>query len=340
MAPEDAMGAKVTSSNVSFAALSAATIVFVGAVSAQAITVETFVPTTINYPGAASTQARGINSPGEVVGSYVCTSTCVNPVNGDVSAAGTHGFLLQQRAFTRIDVPGASATIARGISDQGTIVGQYNAGGVVHGFTYADGVWSYPIDVPARFFDNLGSPRHTLGVGISAQGDLVGCFHEDGLTMTTMHGWLQRNGQFIELMTPHAPGDTTSHDPDTMNNGVSATGMVVGFYFSSGVSYVADEAGIATTFTVDGNLFTLAWGVNARGDVVGYYGTNPANTVGVPLSPRGFIRSRDGAFRGLSVQGASNTQVFGINEIGDIVGQYTDASGTHGFVHRVTRSKS
>lgn len=308
-------------------------------ISAEAGPVETFVPISINYPGATSTQARGINTPGEVVGTYFCRSACVNPVSGEVSSAGTHGFLLQQGAFTRIDVPGASVTIPRGIGNQGIIVGQYSAAGVTHGFTYADGVWTYPIDVPAALFDNLGWPRHTLAVGISPQGDLVGCFHEGGLTMTTMHGWLLRNGEFIKLATPHAPGDTTSHDPDTMNNGISATGHLVGFYLSSGVSYIADETGVLTTFTVDGNLFTHAWGINARGDVVGTYGTNQANTIGQPLSPRGFIRSRDGEFLGLSVQGASNTQVFGINDVGEIVGQYTDATGTHGFVHRVSRRK-
>ena len=326
--------------HAAFVALSAVIVVIVGVTSAEAGPVETFVPISINYPGATSTQARGINTPGEVVGTYVCASACVNPVSGEVSSAGTHGFLLQQGLFTRIDVPGASVTIPRGIGNQGIVVGQYTAAGVTHGFTYADGVWTYPIDVPAALFDNLGSPRHTLAVGISPQGDLVGCFHEGGLVMTTMHGWLLRNGEFIKLATPHAPGDTTSHDPDTMNNGVSATGKLVGFYFSSGVSYIADDTGLFTTFTVDGNLFTLAWGINARGDVVGTYGTNLANTIGQPLSPRGFIRSRDGEFLGLSVQGASNTHVFGINDVGEIVGQYTDATGTHGFVHRVSRRKS
>jgi hypothetical protein len=44
------------------------TIVLLGATSAAAGPVETFVPISINYPGATSTQARGINTPGEVVG--------------------------------------------------------------------------------------------------------------------------------------------------------------------------------------------------------------------------------------------------------------------------------
>jgi uncharacterized membrane protein len=122
-----------------------------------------------------------------------------------------------------------------------------------------------------------------------------------------------------------------------MNNGISATGEIVGYYFSSGISYIADEIGVVTKFTVDGNLFTLAYGVNPRGDIVGVYGTNQAGTVGSPVSPRGFLRSREGDYQSLVVQGASNTQVFGISSPGVIVGQYTDGTGTHGFVYRLSR---
>ena len=96
-------------SSAPIVAVLAAAMVLVGATAASAITFETFVPTTINYPGATSTQARGINNPAEVVGTYVCASACTNPVTGEVSAAGTHGFVMQVGVFTRIDVPGASA---------------------------------------------------------------------------------------------------------------------------------------------------------------------------------------------------------------------------------------
>ena len=166
---------------------------------------------------------------------------------------------------------------------------------------------------------------------------MVGCFHEDNQVMTTMHGWLWRNGTWTVLATPHDPGDTSSHDPDTMNNGIAATGQITGFYLMEGVSYVADENGILTTFTFDGNLFTLAWDVNARGDVVGVHGDNSANTVGTPVHPRGFLRNARGDFRDLAVQGATATQVFGINDARYVVGTYTDAAGrSHGFVSRLT----
>lgn len=303
-----------------------------------AATTETFVPATIHYPGSRSTSARGINNGGDIVGTFFCAAACTNPLTGETSTAGTHGFLLRDGVYTRIDVPGGVATTPRGVSQQGTIVGHYVAAGVTHGFVYANGNYVYPIDVPAELFDNPSSPlRHTLPVRMSPQGDIVGCIHEANLVMTTMHGWLLRNGKFTILATPHYAGDTDSRDPDTMNNGVAPNGAIVGFYFSDGVSYIADENGIATTFTFEGNRFTLAWDVNARGDIVGVVGDNQAMTVGTAVNARGFLIAADGEHRVLAVQGATNTQVIGINSRRDIVGQYTDGTGTHGFVYTLSR---
>ena len=78
--------------------------------------------TTIDVPGASSTQPLGINPRGDISGMY--------------SAGGTtHGFLLDKDgSFTSIDVPGASSTAAQGINPQGDIVGTYSAGGITHGF--------------------------------------------------------------------------------------------------------------------------------------------------------------------------------------------------------------
>jgi uncharacterized membrane protein len=283
--------------------------------------------------------ARGINNSGDIVGTYACSPAAGCTLTGASATAGSHGFLLQDGVYTRIDVPGGANTLARGISEQGTIIGQYTAAGVTHGFAYAEGNYVHPIDVPAELFDNPASAaRHTLALRISPQGDIVGCFHEANQAMTTMHGWLWRNGTFTALATPHDARDTTSRDPDTMNNGITPTGEIAGFYFSSGVSYVADGKGIVFTFTVEGDRFTLAWDVNARGDIVGVVGENQANTVGVAVNARGFLRNKHGAYRILEVQGASNTQVIGINTRREIVGQYTDATTgtTHGFVYRVT----
>lgn len=314
----------------------ASALLLLSAAAVRAATTETFVPTSIDYPGSSSTAARGINDSGDIVGTYTCVAAAGCTLTGAAATAGSHGFLLQDGVYTRIDVPGGTGTVARGISTQGIIVGQYSAAGVIHGFAYLDGQYDYPIDVPANYFDNPLSPaRHTLAVRISPQGDIVGCFHEGTQTMTTMHGWMLRNGTFTVLSNPHHAGDTASNAPDTMNNGIAPTGTIVGFYLSSGVSYIADETGIVTTFTFDGGRFTLAWDINPRGDIVGVVGDNQAETVGVAVNARGFLRTRDGQDRALEVAGAANTQAFGINAKREIVGQYTDATGTHGFVQRV-----
>src|SRR5438093_11675823 len=134
-------------------------VLLVGVRAASAATTETFVPTTIHYPGSTSTAARGINNSGEVVGTYSCAVACVNPLTGETSTAGTHGFLLQEGAYTRIDVPGGTNTTARGISEQGAVVGHYNVGAVTPGFGYAAGTYIYPTDGPAARFENPASPR-------------------------------------------------------------------------------------------------------------------------------------------------------------------------------------
>jgi hypothetical protein len=68
---------------------------------------------TIDYPGAASTEARGINNHGHVVGRYFA------------SDGGIHGSFYDGVAFQEIAFPGAYHTDAIGINDQGQIVGTY-----------------------------------------------------------------------------------------------------------------------------------------------------------------------------------------------------------------------
>ena len=341
----------------------------------QATTTETFVPTTIQYPGSTNTVARGINSNGDIVGSYACVKNPSHSCTG--ITPGNHGFLILAGTtmYLPIDVPqaGVTATLPRSIGEEGLVVGQYNrtetisgvTGVVTRGFTCTSPCSSpsdyvYPIDVPGALFDaaeiqaGQSSPlRNTLIIGVSPQGDLVGCYHEDNLTMTTMHGWLLHNGTFSELATGRDNSGQPTYDPDTMNNGVSPAGEIVGFYLTSGVSYIADQSGVVETFTFPDNLFTLAWGVNARGDVVGEHGDNQAysgSMLGLcsvncfDTHPVGFIRTRFGDYQSLKVEDASSTIVFGINASRNIVGSYVDSVGcgvascTHGFVHQLPNS--
>src|SRR5947209_6785567 len=78
--------------------------------------------TAIDFPGATSTSAWGINSHGDVVGVYTLGDTSV------------HGFLFSGGEIVSIDYPGADTTHTWGINDHGGIVGDYTIGGIMHGF--------------------------------------------------------------------------------------------------------------------------------------------------------------------------------------------------------------
>ena len=74
--------------------------------------------TVLAYPGAAITQAFGVNDFGEVVGTYTV---------GSGSSALTHGFTwTAPGGFQTIDDPGGvGATTVNGVNDAGDLVGFY-----------------------------------------------------------------------------------------------------------------------------------------------------------------------------------------------------------------------
>src|SRR5207247_6697694 len=63
--------------------------------------------TTIDVPGAAATDAFGINERGQIVGVYY------------IADGRGHGFLLDSGTFTTIDAPGARYTYPHGINGRG-----------------------------------------------------------------------------------------------------------------------------------------------------------------------------------------------------------------------------
>ena len=113
--------------------------------------------TTIDFPGALSTLAVGINDHGQIVGHY--------------SAGGRlHGFLLDKGAFTTIDVRGAVNTCPAGINNRGQIVGSSGSCGAgigTSGFLLDKGTF-ITIEVPGA--------RRTFATGINDRGQIVGYY--------------------------------------------------------------------------------------------------------------------------------------------------------------------
>jgi len=114
--------------------------------------------------GTSATTASGINTRGDVVGSYTDTGP---PHMID-------GFLLRHGHIRTIDYPGAMFTTLRGIHNKGDIVGtaQFTPslpGGDFHGFVLRAGE-----------FTDVQFPGHlnTIAVAVTDRGDVVGCYHD------------------------------------------------------------------------------------------------------------------------------------------------------------------
>src|SRR5213593_2462215 len=90
-----------------------------------------FTFSTIDVPGAFSTEALGINNAGQIVGFFK-----------DNIGSGQHGFLYDRGTFTTIDVPGADSTIALGINNARQIVGKTSNNTGIHGFLYDGGTFT------------------------------------------------------------------------------------------------------------------------------------------------------------------------------------------------------
>ena len=100
----------------------------------------TFV--TLAYPGAAMTQAFGVNDHDEVVGGYT---------TGSGNAAKTFGFTWTPHSgFKTISDPqGKGATTINGVNDAGALVGFYaDAAGKTHGMLVAAGRHHVPMQMP------------------------------------------------------------------------------------------------------------------------------------------------------------------------------------------------
>jgi uncharacterized membrane protein len=161
------------------------------------------------------THAFGINSAGEIVGSYESIVRLSPPINtfggfllsggsytnfsqlgsanginsaGQIVGAGNgHGYLLSGGSLTMLDVPGGTggtATYPNGINNAGQIVGYSQAGiaglggGPADGFLFSNGTYT-TIDVP--------SATSTFAQGINDLGDIVGYYTDSS---GSLHGFL------------------------------------------------------------------------------------------------------------------------------------------------------
>ena len=251
--------------------------------------------------------------------------------------------------YFSIDVPDGTRTAARAIGSKGEIVGDFTAlDGSRDGFVLERGEFTA--------FDIDGNP--TRGRRSNARGQVVGDFR-DANQMT--HGYVADDKAVTQIDVPFA-GVTFSRVL-----GINPQGDIVGDYIdASGRHGFLSSEGVFTTIDPPGSLTrTLAFDINARGDIVGITtligigqrgfllidgvytfidGPGPGGTTARGINAQGDIVGTsggigyllsDGEFTTIAFPDALGTTPRGINERGEIAGFYLDADEVvHGFVRR------
>jgi uncharacterized membrane protein len=268
--------------------------------------------TTVDFPRAGLTFATRVNNRGQIVGLYA------EDPNAPAQQA-PHGFLLDHGRFTKIDVPGATATQPFGINDHGQIVGAFLDDAGIHGFLLDNGTFTT--------FDAPGSTT-TVANDIDDSGRIAGY----AIDATGTHGFLRNTSgaiTFVDVPNTGLPLPGRPDPPQTAIFGLNNQGQMVGYFEdATGIHGFLLDQGTFTTIEVpeaaSPSSATIVFDINDAGQLAGGY----------ELTGYGYLRDRRGNFSTISHPDAvQETIALGINNRGDIVGAYFDATGTvRGFL--------
>jgi probable HAF family extracellular repeat protein len=227
-------------------------------------------------------------------------------------------FLLRNGTYTPLeDVRGATYTAYLGTNNRGEFAGYYvDDDGTPHGFRRNRRGRFTTIDAPGASF--------TFPLDINERGQVVGYSFGPG---DEVHGFSWTRGVFTVVDPPDAVV--------TEAFGINNRGQVVGFYGDAGgaVHGFVWSKGSFTKIDVPGATGSGALDINDRGEIVGAYADAQAKTHG--------FRVRKGVFTTIDPPGAVDvpgspgfaaTAPFGINNRGQVVGQYADAQGLHAYL--------
>lgn len=200
--------------------------------------------TSIQYPGAVETDARGIGPSGDIVGVYV-----------DSDGRG-HGYKWSKGQFTTVDYLGHLNTFAQRITPQGEIMGCY-----------------HDQNTTTTMFGMVTGPRGlrsatvpgSMHNGATPDGKTIVGFFIDFLQGNRRRGYVLENEYFTPFDVPNSIF-TQAWD-------ISPTGDIVGDYRDQTAKHrgFLKQASGYTSIDYPNALMTHVRGINAGGDIVGFY---------------------------------------------------------------------
>ena len=268
-----------------------------------------FITVDIDVPGAVSTHLRGINNASQagsasIVGYYVDSAGAIRAFKRD-----------PKMTFVPITIPGALEAKAFDINNVGVgnVVGTVRDGSGQRAFLWDGTTVSFP-----------GNPSIPNALGINDDGIIVGFFSDQA---GKQHGFTLPPGLggpinvFNNLSTQTFGINNTRRMVGTLQE---PTGEFRAFYLSG------PDIASAQRIVIEGVSRSDAFGINNASDPakVRHVGTYTIGGV-----DHGFVHTHSDGVKTFDFPGATHTRAFGINDVGEIVGEYVDSSGrTHGFL--------
>ncbi|HEY1920187.1 MAG TPA: hypothetical protein VGH27_31835 [Streptosporangiaceae bacterium] len=206
-----------------------------------------------------------------------------------------------------------------GINNKDVISGYFGSGMPGHP---NKGYLLDPPYAPSNYInENFPGSAQTQVTGLNNIGDSTGFWVNNA---GTNRGFVEWNGVFTSYTDPASPKTAGSVNQLL---GINNKGVAVGFYNDAkghAHAYEVNQAtGVFTALKAPGVSVT-ATAINTNGFIVGF-----ATKAGVTSS---WLRTSSGQLTSFQFPGGSDTQAFGINIHGEIVGSYLDGAGVmHGF---------
>ncbi len=266
---------------------------------------QAYIYTPVDVAGGTDVELFGLNSAGDVTGSYLTTN---NSTGRSINA----GFVrLADGTFIPVNDPDSlTGTVPKGVSDSNAVVGGFNARGS-HGFVYG-----------MHQFHNFNYQNYqTFLTGISTDNRIVG-YYVSGPSLFGFY-W-DTNVKFKSL--PNVNGlPSRAYGVNNLGQmvGVDAQSSSPGIQYD-GLFFAADGSYVIINYP--GAIATNLSAINDGGTVAGY-----ASLTSTSL-PFGFLYV-DGQFTTFNYPGARQTEIYGINNAGVLSGVYQDSANIfHGFI--------
>jgi hypothetical protein len=263
----------------------------------------------------------------------LAASTLAAPWAGTAQAAPARPTVYQ---FATLDNShGPTFNELLGINNEGVIAGYFGSG------TQFNANMGYLLGPPygQRDYRNENFPKsvQTQATGLNDKGVTVGFFstQNNASNVNNNFGWYAAGGHFHEV---NFPTGTPDKPPVDRLLGVNNHDIAVGFFTN------AAHINRGYTYNITKKIFTRvlppgATNTNPGGSLTATAINNNGNVAGFYIDSRrhtdAFLAGVHGSFRTLDYPGATATQALGVNDHDEVVGAYTDGSGstatTHGF---------